>query len=299
VRRLRHPPWLRKRLGPEGRSPRVRAAIEDLGLETVCASARCPNSRECFGRGTATFLILGPSCTRRCRFCAVEKGAPAPVDPTESARVAEAARRLGLAHVVVTSVTRDDLADGGAGRFVAVIRAIRAALPEATVEVLTPDFAEEVARVAAARPDVFNHNVETVPRLYASIRPGASFERSLEVLRLARAALGGEGIVKSGLMVGLGEREAEVEAVLGALADAGADAVTIGQYLAPTDAHAPVVEFVRPEVFERYAARARSLGFAAVASGPFVRSSYHAAEVLAAARTARRRIGNRQRVAGG
>ncbi len=260
----------------------VRELLRELGLHTVCQSAHCPNACECFARGTATFLILGSVCSRSCAFCAVTRGLPAPPDPDEPRRVAEAAARLGLSHVVVTSVTRDDLPDGGSGHFAATIAAIRAACT-AAVEVLTPDFQGSepcIRRVLEARPDVFNHNVETVPRLYPRVRPQAAYERSIEVLRLAAEA--GEGAAtKSGLMVGLGESHDEVLAVMRDLRDAGCQALTVGQYLRPSPEHLPVERFVPPEEFDTYQHEAEALGFAAVAAGPFVRSSYHA-DALAA-----------------
>jgi len=285
----RHPPWLVKRLPAGGaeRSARVGALLDDLRTNTVCRSADCPNLGECFARGTAAFLILGPNCTRRCRFCAVDKsGPPAPPDPDEPARLAEAARRLGLGHVVITSVTRDDLADGGAAQFAAAVRATRAALPGASVEVLVPDFLglEAALRtVLDAAPDVLNHNVETVPRLYPAVRPGADYRRSLELLAAAKR-MAPRALVKSGLMAGLGERPEEVRQVLADLAAAGVGAVTVGQYLAPSAAHHPVVEHVRPERFEEYAREARALGIGVAACGPWVRSSYGADRALAAAR---------------
>ena len=289
ARAPRHPPWLVKRLpaDPAGKAGAVGAVLAGLGLNTVCRAARCPNLGECFARGTATFLVLGPSCSRRCRFCAVDQSAaPAPLDPEEPRRVAEAAARLALGHVVVTSVTRDDLADGGAGHLAATVRAVRERLPGANVEVLVPDFAgrrESLATVLAARPDVLNHNVETVPRLYPEVRPGADYRRSLELLG-GSAKMAPRTLVKSGLMVGLGERPEEVRAVLADLAGAGVGAVTVGQYLAPTPEHHPVAEFVRPEQFEAYARAARALGLAAAECGPWVRSSYHAEHTLAAAK---------------
>jgi len=273
----RFPPWLTKRLPPPGATDEVREVLNTLGLNTVCRSAHCPNQCECFARGTATFMILGATCTRNCRFCAVDHGEPAALDPEEPRRVAEAAAELGLRHVVVTSVTRDDLPDGGAGHFAATIAAIRERC-DATVEVLTPDFGgsrSALGRVLAARPEVFNHNVETVPRLYARVRPEADLERSLLVLRLAAEA----GLVtKSGLMVGLGEGRGEVLEVLRRLRGAGCRMVTIGQYLRPSPSHLPVARFVPPEEFEEYRKQAEALGFTAVAAGPFVRSSYHAGE---------------------
>ena len=289
VRRNATPPWLVKRLPAGGAEPagRVGALLDDLRLNTVCRSAHCPNLGECFASGTATFLAMGPTCSRRCRFCAVDKGAaPAPLDPDEPRRIAEAARRLGLAHVVVTSVTRDDLADGGAAHLARVARAVRAALPGSTVELLVPDFGgdlEALATVLAAAPDVLNHNVEAVPRLYPEVRPGADYARSLELLAAAKR-ISPRTLAKSGLMTGLGERPEEVRAVLGDLARSGVGAVTVGQYLAPSAAHLPVREFVRPERFEEYAREARALGIGAAECGPWVRSSYHAGRTLAAAR---------------
>lgn len=269
------PPWLVQRVAP-GSFEKVSGLLGGLGLHTVCQSAHCPNIGECFGHGTATFLILGGVCTRRCRFCAVPKGEPASVDPGEPARVAEAAAALGLRHAVVTSVTRDDLPDGGAAHFAAVIAAIRAACG-ASVEVLTPDFGgreDSLDTVLAVRPEVFNHNLETVPRLYPSVRPGADYRRSLGLLA---AAARRPVLVKSGLMLGLGEQESEVRAVLADLAAAGVRAVTLGQYLRPSESHLPVVEYIHPDQFRRYEEAARALGFSHVAAGPLVRSSYHAA----------------------
>ena len=284
----RFPPWLRKRVPREGATESVRALLGELRLNTVCQSAHCPNQCECFASGTATFMILGDACTRSCRFCAVGQGTMLPPDPDEPRRVAEAAARLGLRHVVVTSVTRDDLADGGSGHFAATIAAIRAA-SEATVEVLTPDFQGSwdcLRRVLEARPDVYNHNVETVPRLYSLVRPQAVYERSLELLR--RVAEWREktpgvffALPKSGLMVGLGETHDEVAAVMWDLRRAGCEALTIGQYLRPSPEHLPVERFVPPEEFEAYQQEAEALGFSAVAAGPFVRSSYHADVMLA------------------
>jgi lipoic acid synthetase len=284
----RFPDWLKKRLpsGPE--AAQTRRLIAELGLATVCHSAKCPNIWECYARRVATFMILGDRCTRGCRFCGVAQGEAGPPDPDEPSRVAEAVGRLGLRHAVITSVTRDDLPDGGAAHFVATIEAVRAANPGITVEVLTPDFAgdrEAIRRVVKAAPDVFNHNVETVPRLYPAVRPGANYRRSLDVLRTAKA-LRADMLTKSGLMVGLGEASGEVEAVLGDLRQAGVGLVTIGQYLQPTREHLPVDEFVPPEVFARYEACAAELGFAAAFCGPFVRSSYRAAETLARLRRA-------------
>ena len=273
----RFPPWLRKRIPAQGETERVRELLSRLELHTVCESAQCPNACECFAQGTATFMILGDTCTRNCRFCAVGSGVPGPPDPDEPAHVAEAVAALGLRHVVVTSVTRDDLPDGGSGQFAAVIAALREAT-DAVIEVLTPDFqgcCDSLYRVLDARPDVFNHNVETVPRLYPVVRPEADYGRSLEVLRRAHERDGGI-VTKSGLMVGLGERPAEVRAVIAALRRAGCAALTVGQYLRPSAAHVAIERFVTPDEFEAYKAEAEAMGFAAVAAGPFVRSSYHA-----------------------
>jgi len=296
ARRSPFPPWLRKRVPTGGEAARVRALLAELNLETVCAGAHCPNLPECFARGTATFMILGAACTRSCRFCAVPTGPSGPPRRDEPEVVAEAAARLGLRHVVVTSVTRDDLPDGGAGHFVRTIAALRRRLPEARVEVLVPDFQgrlDAVRAVCDAGPDVFNHNVETVPRLYPSVRPEADYRRSLRVLAAAaresesptapesRPSSDRPRVVKSGLMVGLGERDEEVRAVLRDLRDAGCRILTIGQYLAPSRRHVPVARFVEPAEFAAWEAEARRLGFAAVAAGPFVRSSYRADEVFA------------------
>ena len=290
----RKPGWLKVK-APAPRQYRATGALlDELDLRTVCAEARCPNKGECFASGTATFLILGDVCTRGCAFCSVEHacppgagGLPAP-DADEPRRVAEAARRLGLRHVVITSVTRDDLPDGGAAHFAAAVAAACAATPAATVEVLIPDLGGDEAAlraVLAARPDVLNHNLETVPRLYPKVRAQARYERSLELL--ARAAAwarsprpgGARPLVKTGLMVGLGETAAEVGEVLADAAAAGADAVTIGQYLQPDAGCLPVARYVTPEEFEGYERRGAALGLTVVAA-PFVRSSYRAGELL-------------------
>ena len=274
----RKPAWLRRGIPGGEAHGRLRAFLEEGRLHTVCDEARCPNRQECFTRGTATFLILGDTCTRRCRFCAVSQGTPGPPDPGEPGRVATAAARMGLAHVVVTSVTRDDLSDGGAGLFTATLLALRAALPAARVELLVPDFAGDeasLASVLAARPDVLNHNLETVARLYGAVRPGADYGRSLALLRRAAESVP-TVVVKSGLMLGLGEEPGEVAAALKDLRAAGCTALTLGQYLPPTAASLPAARFLPPEAFERWREIALALGFAAVASGPFVRSSYRA-----------------------
>ncbi len=273
----RLPPWIRVRLPAAEQHYRVvHDALRAAGLPTVCESARCPNRQECFNRGTATVMILGDTCTRRCRFCAVKHGAPVPPAADEPARVAQLAVRLGLRYVVVTSVTRDDLPDGGAAIFAAVIRALHA-IP-VRVEVLTPDFQGQessIAAVLAAAPEVFNHNLETVRRLQPLIRPQADYDRSLQVLRSA-ARLRPRTLVKSGLMLGLGENDAELRQALRDLLDNGCRALTLGQYLAPSRRHFPVARYVTPAEFENYRQFALQLGFAGVAAGPLVRSSYQA-----------------------
>jgi len=273
------PPWLRVRIPAAGAALGVSRLMRGFGLHTVCEEAHCPNRGECWAHGTATFLILGDVCTRACAFCAVTSGKPsAPPDPDEPRRVAEAVSSLQLAHAVLTSVSRDDLPDGGAASFAACVREIRVRVPTCQVEVLIPDFRgdeQALARVVESRPDVLNHNVETVPRLYGRIRPHARFERSLEVLSRAHAA----GLLaKSGLMVGLGEDAPEVHATLVSLRAAGVEMLTIGQYLRPSQAHVPVQRYYTPAEFDDLGQRARRLGFRHVASGPLVRSSYHAQE---------------------
>jgi lipoyl synthase len=277
----RMPGWMRRPLSSPGKSAEVSELLDELKLNTVCREAKCPNRGECYSAGTATFMVMGDRCTRGCRFCAVEKRPPLPLDPDEPRRVAEAARRMDLAHVVVTCVTRDDLPDGGAGHLASVIQAVRAEVPSAKVEVLTSDFGgdlEACDRVAVAAPDVFNHNVETVPRLYPSVRPQADYARSLRVLARVREVAPGLP-TKSGLMLGLGESFDEVADVLHDLRRVGVDIVTLGQYLRPSGEHLAVERFVPPEEFDQYAVVARKLGFAGVASAPFVRSSYRAAEL--------------------
>ncbi len=275
---LRLPPWIRIRYSGPGNQDAVNQLLAASDLHTVCQGARCPNQHECFSRGVATFMILGDICTRDCRFCAVQSGLPPAVDPDEPRRLAEAVARLKLQHVVVTSVTRDDLPDGGARHFAATISAIRGRLPAATVEVLTPDFKgveRDIAVVLAAAPDVFNHNLETVRALQKTIRPAASYECSLAVLAFA-AQHGGPVAVKSGLMVGLGETDEDVYEAMADLRRVGVELLTIGQYLAPSAVHAPVRRYVTPAQFEEYARRGQALGFRNVASAPMVRSSYMA-----------------------
>lgn len=284
--RRRFPKWLKKRLPAGGATEKVRRALDSLKLHTVCESAHCPNQCECFARGTATFMILGDVCTRSCRFCAVSGGVPSPLDAGEPDRVAGAADELGLRHAVITSVTRDDLPDGGAEVFAETIRAVHKRT-DATVEVLTPDFEgrlEDVDTVLTARPEVYNHNVETVPRLYRDARPEADFDRSLRVIEYIAAS--GRSRAKSGLMVGLGETPDEVTHVIRRLQDAGCSMLTIGQYLSPSPKHLPVAEFVTPERFDEYRAIALDVGIRDVASGPFVRSSYRAGIMLSGDTTA-------------
>jgi lipoic acid synthetase len=257
--------------------------LRELRLETVCENARCPNRPECYARRTATFMILGNVCTRPCGFCSVIKGRPEELEDDEPARVAEAAHRLGLRHVVITSVTRDDLADGGADHFRRCILAVRERTG-AAVEVLTPDFLGDwsaVDTVLAAGPEVYNHNMETVPRLYRKARGRASYQRSLDLLAQVKRRRP-ETVTKSGLMLGLGETTEELFDVLADLRAADCDTLTLGQYLTPTLKHIPVARFVSPEEFDELAARARTLGFKKVVAGPFVRSSYHADEMVAA-----------------
>jgi lipoic acid synthetase len=272
----RKPEWLRKKVNP-GDQGEMRQLLGELRLNTVCQQALCPNISECFSCGQATFLILGRNCTRLCSFCNVEKIAPLPVDSDEPERVGEAVRRLKLAHVVVTSPTRDDLPDGGASLYAATVAAIRSASPATRIELLIPDFQGNVPSlesVARSRPDIIAHNVETVPRLY-QIRSGADYRRSLDVLRTC-AGLAPEIRTKSGIMLGMGEEEGEVLQVFHDLRKVGCSYLSVGQYLAPSRRHYPVQEYVRPELFESLRAQALEMGFSHVESGPYVRSSYHA-----------------------
>jgi lipoyl synthase len=279
--RGRKPPWLKVPApgGPNYR--RLKQAIEGEGLHTVCQEANCPNVGECWERGTATFMILGDVCTRRCGFCNVQTGKPTWNDPLEPMRVANQVKRMGLRHAVVTSVDRDDLPDYGASAFVGVIRSIRMLAPGCRVEVLTPDFRGQempLAKVIHERPDVFNHNVETVPRLYPKARRGSDFMRSCRVLRLAKQMGGSEVVTKSGLMVGLGEEFDEMVEAFGILREHGVQVLTVGQYLRPTESHLPVARYWHPDEFEELERTALGLGFESVAAGPLVRSSYHADE---------------------
>jgi len=256
--------------------------LRDGKLHTVCQEAQCPNIWECFSCGTATFLILGSRCTRNCRFCAVEQGPLGPPDPEEPIRVAEAAEKMGLQYIVVTSVTRDDLRDGGASQFAKTIRKIRGRIPDARVEILIPDFqgdAEALQTVLDAGPDVLNHNMETVSRLYDTVRPQADYHRSLKLLRTS-LELAPTTPTKSGIMLGLGERKEEIRQVLSDLRAAGCQMLTLGQYLQPTRDHLPVERYVEPEEFDQWREEALRMGFSEVSSGPLVRSSYHAQDLF-------------------
>jgi lipoic acid synthetase len=284
--KTKKPPWLTRRLpsGPE--YEKIRGLMNRGRLHTVCQEAKCPNIWECFSNRTATFLILGDRCTRNCRFCAVAHNPVEPPDPAEPMRVAQSVEKLGLTYVVVTSVTRDDLPDGGAGHFAKTIREIHRRIPEAVIEVLIPDFkgdAEALRTVLEAQPQVLNHNIETVPRLYAAVRPGAVYARSLELLARVRT-IDASISTKSGLMLGLGETTAEIRQTLQDLLDAECRMLTMGQYLQPSKDHLPVARFVPPAEFDQWQKTAFQMGFSEVASGPFVRSSYHAKELFNASR---------------
>lgn len=277
------PEWLTVRAPKRGVYEEMADFLKSMGLHTVCQSAGCPNIGECFSRKTATFMILGDTCTRNCGFCGVRHGDPSPVDMDEPQRVAEAAAQMGLTYVVVTSVTRDDLADGGASQFAETIRQVKGRIPETKVEVLVPDFAGEVDGLRAvldADPFVLNHNVETVRRLYPVARPQADYDRSMKLLETAKE-LKPSIYTKSGFMVGLGESAEETAAVLRDLRSAGCDIVTIGQYLRPSKTNLPVVEYVPPARFDEYRGMGEAMGFRCVVAGPFVRSSYHAADIAA------------------
>jgi lipoic acid synthetase len=279
--RGRKPPWFKVRPpgGPKYRELSTLIDAEDL--HTVCQEAACPNVGECWERGTATFMILGDTCTRRCGFCNVKTGKPTWHDPLEPMRVARSVARMGLRHAVITSVDRDDLPDYGSGVWVGVIRSVRMQAPDCKIECLTPDFRGEempLARVIAERPDVFNHNVEVVPRLYPVARRGSRWERSLRVLRNAKEYGQGEVVTKSGLMVGLGETHEEMVDAFGQLREQGVQVLTVGQYLRPTERHLPVVRYWHPEEFTALERAAYELGFDHIAAGPLVRSSYHADE---------------------
>lgn len=278
----RKPDWLKIKIQSNSHSNGVAEMLRKLNLHTVCEEANCPNLMECFSKKTATFMILGRECTRNCTFCTVSKNAPMTIDPEEPFNIAEGVKKLGLKHVVITSVTRDDLLDGGADHFVKVINAVKEASPTTAIEVLIPDFQgnrEALLEVVKANPKVINHNIETIKRLYPEVRPMANYERSLELLKRIKE-MDPSIFSKSGLMVGLGETKEEVFQLLSDLRKFGCDIVTIGQYLAPSKKHHPVIEYVTPEVFEIYKKKAEEMGFKFVASSPLVRSSYHAGEAF-------------------
>jgi lipoic acid synthetase len=279
---LKKPPWLKKRLPPIQDLMKVKSILEETALHTVCEEARCPNLGDCFSTGTATILILGEICTRNCGFCAVQHGLPVALDEAEPERVAQAVKRMGLQYVVITSVTRDDLPDGGASHFAKTIKAIRALDRKIKVEVLIPDFKGEFSplmTVLEESPDVLNHNIETIPRLYPRVRPQADYKRSLDLLKRSKEAYP-HIFTKSGFMVGLGETEEEVIHLLQDLREVGCDFLTIGQYLQPRPDRLPVVRYIPPEEFEEYQKIGIENGFKSVASGPFVRSSFHASQMF-------------------
>lgn len=288
--RTRKPEWLRVRAPTSPAFAETKKLMRRLNLNTVCEEAACPNIGECWQQKHATVMILGDTCTRACAFCNVKTGMPNKVDPLEPVHVAEAAGELGLEHIVITSVDRDDLPDGGATQFVRVIEELRKRAPSTTIEILTPDFrnkaSEAVARIVDARPDVYNHNLETVPRLYPTIRPGARYYHSLRLLEQVKR-LDPTIFTKSGLMVGLGEERMELHQVMDDMRSADIDFLTIGQYLQPTPRHAKVIEFVEPKTFASYAAIGRAKGFLLVAASPLTRSSYHAGDDFRKLRAAR------------
>ncbi|MBU6252834.1 MAG: lipoyl synthase [Alphaproteobacteria bacterium] len=277
--RVRKPDWIRVKAPTSVGFAETKALMRRLSLNTVCEEAACPNIGECWTKKHATVMILGDVCTRACAFCNVKTGMPRKVDANEPQHVADAAAEMGLKHIVITSVDRDDLPDGGAGQFVKVIEALRRTTPETTIEILTPDFRNKMEKaveaIVAARPDVYNHNLETVPRLYPTIRPGARYYASLRLLETVKRH-DPSIFTKSGIMVGLGEQRLEVHQVMDDMRSADIDFLTIGQYLQPTPKHAKVMDFVTPQTFDAYAAIARAKGFLLVASSPLTRSSYHA-----------------------
>ena len=288
--RVRKPDWIRVKAPTSKGFNETRKLMRDLNLNTVCEEAACPNIGECWTKKHATVMILGDVCTRACAFCNVKTGMPRKVDTSEPQHVADAAAAMGLEHIVITSVDRDDLADGGASQFVKVIEALRRTTPSTTIEILTPDFRNKheaaVEAIVAARPDVYNHNLETVPRLYPTIRPGARYYASLRLLEMVKR-LDPLIFTKSGIMLGLGEERLEVHQVMDDMRSADVDFLTMGQYLQPTPRHAKVIDFVTPKAFDAYAAIARAKGFLQVASSPLTRSSYHAGEDFAEMRAAR------------
>lgn len=276
----RLPPWFKVELKTGPDYQHLRKTMDHLGLHTICEEARCPNQWECWNAGTATFLILGDICTRRCHYCSVTTGKPLPVDTAEPARVAEAVRLMNLRHAVITSVNRDELSDGGASVFVETIRQIRQTQPGCTIEVLIPDFEgneSALATVAAEKPEILNHNIETVRRLFPSIRPQGKYDRSIELLGRAKRM---GSTTKSGLIVGMGETDGEIREVMRDLRSVGCDILTIGQYLQPTKEHLPVARFYHPDEFSAFKEEGMTLGFSHVESGPLVRSSYHAEQQI-------------------
>ena len=289
--RPRIPEWLRLKLPTTDTFGQTRNLLNDLRLHTVCESAKCPNHWECWSKGTATFMIAGDRCTRACGFCAVSTAKPLALEADEPQRVAEATRRMNLKHVVITAVARDDLDDGGAEHFRLTIEAVRAANPGIVIEILVPDFLDKdfaIDAVLAARPHIYNHNLETVRRLTPEVRSRATYDRSLSVLRKVKEKRGDANYTKSGIMLGLGETEAELITALEDLRQSRCDILTLGQYLQPSLKHLPVVQFVPPAKFDEYGERARRMGFTHVASGPMVRSSYHADDFSPAAITGQR-----------
>jgi lipoic acid synthetase len=279
---LKKPPWLKKRIPPLQDILQVKSILSETSLHTVCEEARCPNLGECFSKGTATILILGKICTRNCGFCAVEHALPAPLEEEEPEQVAVAVKKMGLRYVVLTSVTRDDLPDGGASVYARTIRAIREMGRSIKIEVLIPDFKGDLSALKSVleeRPDVLNHNVETIPRLYPEVRPQALYERSLELLRRVKREAS-DIFTKSGFMLGLGEERSEILALLRDLGEVGCDFITIGQYLQPRQDRLPVVRYIPPEEFEEYKKIGAGMGFKGIASGPFVRSSFHASQLF-------------------
>ena len=289
-RRQRKPDWIRVKAPVSKGYHETRKLMRELNLHTVCEEAACPNIGECWTKKHATVMILGDTCTRACRFCNIKTGMPMPVDPLEPEHTATAAAAMGLEHIVITSVDRDDLPDRGAGQFVKVIAALRRETPNTTIEILTPDFKgrmrDSIAEICEAGPDVFNHNLETVPRLYPTIRPGARYYASLRLLEEVKAR-NPLIFTKSGIMLGLGEQRLEVHQVMDDMRSADIDFITMGQYLQPTPKHAAVEDFVTPKQFAAYGAIARAKGFLQVASSPLTRSSYHAGEDFAEMRAAR------------
>jgi lipoyl synthase len=290
AKRERKPDWIRVKAPTSAGFHETRRLMRDLNLATVCEEAACPNIGECWTKKHATVMILGDTCTRACAFCNVKTGMPRAVDPLEPEHVAIAAAKMGLEHIVITSVDRDDLPDGGAGQFVKVIQALRRTTPSTTIEILTPDFRNKsesaIEEIIIAKPDVYNHNLETVPRLYPTIRPGARYYASLRLLESVKRH-DRSIFTKSGVMLGLGEERMEVHQVMDDMRSADIDFLTMGQYLQPTPRHAKVQEFVTPQAFDAYAAIARAKGFLLVAATPLTRSSYHAGEDFAKMRSAR------------